>query len=197
MTLAPCRNWSSLALLGMMILCLVQARGQGEPGAARRIGLDAFAGFSRLSPDYGPQTNYGVLLGGDVSHALQHFTPSVEFRYTYGTGATVAESSYLAGPKIEKKFGRLNPYATALFGYGSITFQHPVLYPTGYYRNDNSFVYDVGGGLDYDLSRHFSVKADGQYQLWRLGSETSHMTPVALSFGLTYRLPFKELPGRE
>ena len=189
-------NWTGALLAGVMAVTSCQACAQDVATAAKRVGVEGFAGFSRLAPDYGPYTDYGLLAGVDASHALRHFTPSVEFRYTRGTGSGVGESTFEGGLKAEKRFGRFNPYGDVLLGYGTITFDQPILFSTGPYAKDNSVIYVLGGGLDYDVGRNFSAKVDEQIQSWRLGNEVNRLAPIAFSVGLSYRIPFKALAGR-
>jgi opacity protein-like surface antigen len=105
----------------------------------------------------------------------------------------VGESSVVFGPKVEKRLGRVSPYANFLLGYGMFTFTHPV----SAYTHDNSVVYDFGGGVDVAVTRSLSLKGDLQYQSWQLGSEDNRMMPVAVSVGVTYHIRSKPHWGSE
>ena len=71
---------------------------------------------------------------------------------------------------------------------GTITFTHPLIDPAGKAipRSDNSIVYSLGGGVDYDFARHFRrLRVDYQFEHWNLGTNLT-FTPQALSIGAVY-----------
>ena len=122
--------------------------------------------------------------------------PALAFRATFSTGNFAKENTYLFGPELHYAFGRLRPYGNFLIGPGDITYEN------GF--KDNSIVYDIGGGLDYHLTRRFSVRVvDFQYQFWNLGAHyypagflpgepaytiTTTLHPYSLGFGATFRI---------
>ena len=172
------------------------AHGQAEPTAVRKAGISIFGGVTAVKPRYGSGLNYGAMLGADFTRYYRRFAPSLEVRYTDSSGGTVGESTLQVGLKLETGYGRFRPYATLAVGYGSIVFQHPVIYPTGPYSSDNSFVYAGGGGVDYRITSTVALKADLQMQSWNLGTETAGFKPVAATVGAIIMLPFQGLSGR-
>ncbi len=194
-------GWHGVVFAVVPVVCLAaglgrSAAGQALPTAKKSAAVIIFGGISRVSPEYGPNTNYGAMFGADFTRYTRWADPSVEIRYTDSSGSTVGESTLEGGFKIEKEFGRLRPYGDFLFGYGSIVFQHPVIYPTGPYSSDNSFVYGGGGGVDYKIKPNFALKLDVQTQSWKLGTEAASFSPVAVSVGISVNVPFLGLPGR-
>ncbi len=162
----------------------------------RTLGVSVFAGGSFIKSAY-QNNDKGFVIGGDLTHHFRLFDPSLELRYTRGTGAIVNESSFAAGLKAERRFGPVRPFVDFEFGSANITFNHPLVNPDGsLYAHDNSLIDVVGGGMDYPLTPAFSLKVDAQYQIWKLGTIAGYTTPVAASVGIIYRLPFKQLPGR-
>ena len=179
-----------------LVASIPPVQAQARPAAARSAGITLFGAITRVSPAYSSDTNYGALIGADFTRYFHLLSPSLEVRYTDSSGPTVGESTIAGGLKVERRFGRFIPYADFLVGYGSITFEHPVIYPTGPYSSDNSFITSAGGGLDFKLSRSIALKFDAQSQSWKLGSDQSRRSPSAVSLGLSIDLPFLALPGR-
>jgi hypothetical protein len=88
----------------------------------------------------------------------------------------IDENSYLIGPRIPiKTFHRLTPYGKVLVGAG-----------TGSFLTGQSFVISYGGGVDYRLSRKFTLRAfDFEYQQWNV---TPTLWPYGGSVGLSYKI---------
>ncbi len=61
-----------------------------------------------------------------------------------------------------RHYRRFHPYGKFLFGFGSIDFTSSI--PT--YSHDTRGFYDLGGGLDYRLTRTIWLRGDYQYQFW-------------------------------
>ncbi len=176
-----------------------RAEAQARATAGRSIGLSAFGGVSGANPEVdGGPNDYGYVLGGDLTRSLRRVTPSVEVRYTSVTGSDVNEKTFLGGVKLERELAnRLHPYVTVLFGNGNIDFNHPVLFNGVPYAHDNSFVYDFGGGVDVDLTRHLGIKGDVQYSHWHTGGETNAFTPIVVSVAAVYRFGAGKLSIRQ
>ena len=136
------------------------------------------------------------MIGADFTRYYRHFAPSIEVRYTDTSGPTVGESTFTGGLRLETRYRRLVPYVTLGAGYGSITFANPVIYPTGPYSSDNSFIFTGGGGLDLRLTSALALRLDAQRQSWKLGTDSSRQSPSAISLGVSVRLPFDTLGRR-
>ena len=179
----------TLLLLPFLAACLCgsarQASAQAAYAATHVQNFSVFAEGSRLSPDYGPQTNYGYTVGADYTRHYHILNPSIEGRITHAGGDTVGMTSYMGGFKGSKDYGHFHPYGDFLLGYGVITFTHP----QGQYYRDNSTVFGAGGGVDYDIIGNFAAKAEFQFQSWKLGNANSRLTPTVLSIGVVYHLP--------
>jgi len=121
-----------------------------------------FAGPAYVNPDYGGVSgitkNVGALVGGDlnIGQVLGRIEPSVEFRALASVGTVSHQYSYNGGPRLEFDYGRFHPYGILLLGYGKITF----VAATGSYTKNNSVVCTYGGGLDFALDRHWTIRAD-------------------------------------
>ena len=122
--------------------------------------------------------------------------PALGFRYTYSSGNFAKETTYMFGPELHYEFGKFRPYGNIMFGKGDIT------YPTKF--EDDSIVYQFGGGVDYHLSHRWSVRlVDFQYQFWNLGTHEypagalpgqpavaidTTLKPYSLNFGIMFRV---------
>ncbi len=139
--------------------------------------------MSYLNTDYGA-TDTGYLFGADFTHSIgfRFIIPSLEVRYNGSSGKAITQNSFLAGLKVETRFHKLRPYATALIGYGQI---HYVSVGQG----DDSIAYDFGVGADYNVYGPFALKVDAQEQYWKLGQATNALTPQMVSVGILYRIP--------
>jgi len=173
-----------LLALGLMAR---SACGQSEPTATRAIGLSVFGEASVIHPDYGSATNDGFVFGGDVTHPFHRFDLSLEPRFGDTQGTAVNQKYFLGDLRVSHAFGpqeRFHPFAVGGVGYGVIQYNGPFGF------RDNSLVSSFLGGLDYDLTRSFSLQGEFQFQHWKTGSETSAIKHYGFNLGVVYRLPF-------
>lgn len=186
--------------LAALLLAIVPVAGWGQQDtsatATKTSGISVFGGYSRTATDYETSTN-GFTVGADLTRHFSLLDGSLEARYQYGgSGDVVSERTFAGGVKVEKYFHGFRPYLDVLVGQGNITFPHPFVFPSGPYTHDNSIVYEYGAGLDYDVSRHFGLKVDGQLQRWKLGNANKPLSPDVITVGVYYRIPFKPRFGR-
>ncbi|HVG27271.1 MAG TPA: outer membrane beta-barrel protein [Acidobacteriaceae bacterium] len=162
--------------------------GQALPIATRTADISVFGGFATGLPDYGPYRNNGGSFGVNFTRYLHlPVAPSIEARANFLNGKTVNERTYLFGVRAQGDlFTRLHPYANFLIGPGDIHFN---FFNNGYV-GDNSTVYSIGGGADYDIARHWQAKVDFQYQHWKTGNNVTY-TPTLTVIGVAYRIPFR------
>ncbi len=186
----------SLSLAGWAGLAASPAQAQARASADRTFGVAAYAGGSYARTDYG-SNDTGYLIGGDLSTTFHHFQPALDVRYTSVSGPTANQSSLAGGLKLQRNFGPLRPYGDVEVGTGTIAFIDPTRNPDGsWYRRDNSVITAVGGGVEVRLARWIDVKADAQYQYWKLGHDQHYLTPFITSIGIAYRIPYRTLAGR-
>jgi len=177
------------AMLSLALPGNLQA--QANPAASKTADISVFGTYSRVSPDYGPQTNNGYTFGANYTRYMHWFVnPSLEFRAKIAPGTTVDEKTFGGGIRVERQFKKFHPYADFLISAGTIDFQFPNIDVRGkLYKSDDSIVYSTGGGLDYDITSQWAAKADYQFEHWSLGTNQT-LTPGVLSFGVVYRIPF-------
>ena len=123
--------------------------------------------------------------------------PALAARFTFSSGTSAKENTYMFGPELHYAFGKFRPFGDFLLGKGDITWG-------GSGFKDDSIVYELGGGLDYHVTRRLNVRlVDFQYQFWNLGTHNypaglipgqpaasfaTTLKPYTLSFGVTVRV---------
>jgi opacity protein-like surface antigen len=186
------------ALLGLAVAAAsTGAHGQATATATKVVGLSAFGGYERLWPDYGESGN-GFFVGGDVTHNFRWVDPSIEVRYTHGSGTAASEHTFGGGIKLEKALGpngRIHPYALFQAAYGVIHYDQTFYFSGKPYNQDNSIVYGIGPGVDFDVTDRWAVKGEYSYQFWSPGKYDT-LTPHSIEVGVVYRLQFRSLSGR-
>ena len=187
--------WLRLRKYGFLAVLLASAgllsraaSGQAVASGTRTLAFDVFAGVSELKLDYGQAYKTfspGFAVGGDVIRRFPHFDLLIEPRFgrTAAKAKDDTQSYFLGDFAISKKFGKFHPYGLAGIGYGKIQ------YAAGS-GQDDSIVYTVGPGVQYDLPFHLAVKADWQYQFWSVGIETKGFNPNGITVSAVYRLHF-------
>ena len=165
--------------------CFARAEGQAAQTAGKAADISAFAGFTYANPDYGPDYISGGMLGVDFTRYFHiPVQPSLEFRANFISGSYVKQHTYLVGFRVAAPFRTIKPYADFLVGPGDIYFPYNIGYP-----QDNSTVYNYGGGVDVGVTRSFALKLDAQGQHWNTGSFI--YTPVLGTVGVVYTIPFR------
>jgi hypothetical protein len=180
-----------VAWIGLSLVGVGAAVGQARPTSERGAELALYADVIYVHSGYSASANnYGYSAGLDFTPFLfRKFQPSVELRSTEAGPQTQTEYTYSGGLKAATTVGRFHPYATALKGLAYVYFRNPGLGSNGYvYSHDSSRMWSAGAGADFDLSRQWQVRADFSQQFWALTNYT--VRPSALSFGITYRIPF-------
>ncbi|MGD1107961.1 MAG: outer membrane beta-barrel protein [Terracidiphilus sp.] len=164
---------------------IVSARGQVVPAAtSSSFTLSAGGLGSMFQPDYAgegiAQTSPNRLYGAGAyvdAHFSRWVQVEAEGRWLrYNTYKGINENTYLIGPRIPiATFHRVTPYGKFLVGLGN-----------GSFLNGNTFVLSYGGGVDYRLSRRFTLRAfDFEYQSWRVNPT---LWPYGGSVGLSYKI---------
>jgi len=164
--------------------------------ASRQAELSAFAGGSGNFTGLNSGKNLDITAGLDLTFLrFRYLRPAIEVRssYPFYSGQVGGQKNILAGPKIEYPRGRLHPYANFLVGRGAIDYSN-----SGYivgnieYQVSNSFVYSPGIGVDYNLFRSFSAKADYQFQHWNTPTviASGSIYPKVVTLGLVYTFKF-------
>jgi len=171
------------------------ANSQAIPAAERPIQLEGGSGFSFASPDYGGTSAAGTpalvpyikgfTLFGD---AIYHRRLGLEAEVHYNSILTprdIGENTYMIGPKISLiREDRMNLYVKVLGGVGAFEYQK------GNYADphtDTYGVFAIGGGIEFNASRHITVRAiDIEQQSWP-GFTPNGLKPFVTTLGIAYR----------
>lgn len=166
-------------LLAAALAAVPTVRAQAGPTADRPTRLSVFAGINGTYVGMYNGRNAGATAGVDLE--IFHFfgfQPAIELRGTYpvSDGSVVALKNGMGGIRLEKHYGRLHPYGDFLFGRGELNYQDGGLLSkdgSTIYLQSLSNVYSPGAGVDIDLTTHFSIKADAQFQHYNSPITTS------------------------
>jgi Outer membrane protein beta-barrel domain len=162
-----------------------------ESAAARQFRIDAGAMGSIFAPNdnvpnlYGPGAGhlYGVGTYVDM-HFTHWFQLEGEARWLrIGQFYGEHQDNYLIGPKVPLyRIGRAQTYGKVMIGLGKETFPH-----NAGYGSFTALAY--GAGLDYRLSRKFTVRAvDFEFQEWPKWLNNTQLYPYGVSVGMAYRV---------
>lgn len=163
----------------------ISAHAQVAPSASgRRLHLSAGGEGSFFQPDYAgqglaqPSPQHLIGIGAYVDAEFSRWVQvEAEGRWLHWNQyANLDENTYMIGPRVPVgTFKNFTPYGKFLFGWSSADFL------TG-----RAMAWAYGGGVDYQLSRKWSVRCfDFEYQQWRV---TPTLHPYGESFGLSYRI---------
>jgi opacity protein-like surface antigen len=121
-------------------------------------------------------------------HIQPRLSIEADARFLYMGGFNgQTETNYLAGPRFAIwNTGKLRPYGQFLVGLGAMHF--PFNIGDGRY-----LALAPGGGVNYRLSRRWSLNGEYEYQLWpgspNLSNQPAHaITPNGFHAGLAYRV---------
>jgi hypothetical protein len=148
----------SLGLLGTALL----AKAQEEPSK-----FDLYGGYyyARINvnanvPGIAPSATYiGEGGGGQLQYNAKNWLGAVGdlsgfYATSAGNGAFAgAFLTYLLGPRVNFRHGKLTPFVRALFG--GVRTTDGIAYSTG---TANNFAMTAGGGIDIKVSRHILVR---------------------------------------
>lgn len=180
-------QWAVKAASFMALGVVATGVALGQAIASARVGAEIapFTTITMLSPDWGPKNNLGVTAGVDYTHFIRAIVqPSLELRMTHASGGTVGENTFSGGMRLQGTVRKIHPYMTLLAGYGTINFTPE----EGNYKSDNSMVYSLGGGADFDIRSGVKMRVDFSRQHWNL--QPLVLTPTTLSVGFSYAIPF-------
>ena len=173
------KRWAWFAVAFLAVAFARPAMAQSDD--ASKVG--AFAGYSFVHvSDQGISGN-----GNGGSGALSYnVTPMIGVVADFG-GYTGSASgfdgnlfSYMFGPRVSYHTGKLTPFAQVLFGGSRFS---------GGGTSENKFSMTAGGGLDYALTSHFSVRpVQAEYYLTTFNNGgNDRQSNFRYSAGIVYR----------
>ena len=178
-------------LCGLLIFPQQRTYAQEVPTESKALDLAAFGAYTNVNPDSDlSKRNNGLSFGADFTRYISHYivAPSLEVRANFASGARVDERSYLAGVRVQVNATRhIYPYGDFQIGYGTIHYFVP---PQAGYTEDNAAPKFFGGGVDFDVTRHFQGRIDYQSESWNFDGKNS-ISPTSLLIGMRYVIPFR------
>jgi hypothetical protein len=165
------------------------------PTASQSLQLSAFGGLSGVYTGLSSGRNLSITAGADLGlRPYGGVRPTIEVRGTYPMdgGRVDSQKSILAGVKVDFLLShRLRPYADFLLGRGEMDYHPGYVFGNQFYLLTTTNVYSPGVGFDYDLSNHFSVRVDGQFQRWGYAPTQSGVVYSKVgTVALNYRFDF-------
>jgi hypothetical protein len=186
---------SSLAVL-LAVLCLPYVARAQHPTAIQKLQLSAFGGVSPVWTGLAGDKNLSMTLGTDLAlPPVYHVRPTAEIRGTYplADGTVSSERSIMGGLRVDFLLGhKIHPYGDFFFGRGETHYGTGHSFHNRDYVLTTTYVYSPGAGFDYDLSDHFGVKVDGQFQKWSSlqPTDSGHLWSTVVTAGVVYRFDF-------
>jgi hypothetical protein len=177
-----------MAILGSFVLGALMAMGTGfaygqsaESANAGGVSLWAGAGASGYYVQFGEQKLLGIT-GFVDADSIRRFGIEGEGRWLeYHQFQNVHVETYMVGPRYHFNVGRFQPYVKALAGAGEFHY-------TQNFATDSDLVVAPGAGVDYRLSRRWSIRiADAEVQYWPQ-FHYGAMTSVGVTTGIRYRV---------
>lgn len=164
-------------LLGL-VLC---AAGTAQAQSTERPTTEIFVGPSLLrngasAPSF---SLYGGWQAQGSYNFNSHFGMTADFggQYRSISGMRASQYEYLFGPRVKAPIQRVTVFAHGLLGANTFKLSG---------QSFNGFAAGVGGGLDYDVSRHFAVRViQADYLRTRLSNTWFH--DARLSAGIVLK----------
>jgi len=180
-----------VSLLGFASLFGVAAQAQ------ERKTIDVFAGYSyvRANPVTAGADGFNLNSGSaSVAYNVNSWLSGVADFGGYantnilnsGVGGTL--STYLFGPRVSyHRYSRVTPFGEVLFGVAH-TAADVLVTP----NSQNAFAMTIGGGIDYRLNQHFSIRpAKVDYLLTRFNefntTKAQSQNNLRVSTGIVFR----------
>jgi hypothetical protein len=171
---------------------------QAKPTATQDLQLSVFTGVSGVYTGLAGSRNLSLTVGGDLALSpWQGMRPILELRGTNNMlGNIVAQKDFMGGLRMDFLLGsRLHPYGDFLFGRGEMKYANGGYNFNGFtYLESTTYVYSPGVGFDYDLTTHFVIKVDGQFQTWDGPTTSGKIHPAIATIGVVYRIGWLGMP---
>ena len=182
----------SLALVFSFLFCLFPTQLSAQEGGRFEVGVDYNFVHTNAPPG---QCGCFSMQGGDAWAGwffTDHFSVVAQGAVQHasninGTAASLTLVSYMAGPRVSfRETHRVVPFAQVLFGGSHASGLLTPSPTTGLSGTANAFAFAAGGGVDFKLSRMFSIRAiqaDYFYTRFDNGGN-QHQNNLRISAGL-------------
>lgn len=185
----------SFLCLGLCFGCSsIMAVGQAIATASQASSLSVFGGLTGVYTGLNGGRNLGVTAGLDYTvGGYRRFHPGLEIRGTYPMvdGTQAKEKDAMVGVRVTHQAGPFNLYGDFLIGRGEIKYIAPFDVGTLRFIATDTNVYSPGLGVEYDLTHHFAVRGDAQFERWGTPAVASGAVwETAVTGAVTYKFDF-------
>ena len=167
---------------------------QKIPTATQPLHISVFGGGTAVRTGFGSSKNLDLTAGLDVGFApYRGLHPSLEVRGSIAVdkGHVDSQKNFLGGLRLGGNFRQLHPYADFLFGRAQIDYAGKGARVPGtfvFYTSSTTYALAAGGGVDFDLTRHFALKVDSQLERLATPVTPGHIHPYSGTVGVVYTL---------
>jgi hypothetical protein len=187
----------NLAPAVLLLFAVLPAIAQVPPGAQEgSLPLAVGAGFSNYYTEMFQKRMDGATVWADwtfqhVPARLRGIGLEAEVRdldFGQPHGFPMRQFTAGGGPIYTwRHFRNLHPYAKFLVDYGSMNHLQDFGFPA-WYKSDKWAIYAVGGGGEYRVWRNVWVRADYEYQFWKVEfyNPNSYLDPNGITIGASY-----------
>jgi opacity protein-like surface antigen len=178
------KTW--LVFLGILMLAPLATSAQVAPAqSGGSISMTLGAGFSGWKTDFAIDQMYGIAAYYDLDIGRWAGLEVEGRTIQFNSVKNIRQDTISAGGRfLFPHYHHLHPYAKFLGGIGSVDFPPPATAP--YYGHDTFAFYAIGGGVDYRLTRHFSIRGEYESQFWP-SFPNNGLTPRGFTIGAGYR----------
>ena len=183
------------ATISLFAVQATSASAQKMPTATQPLHISVFGGGTAVQTDLDSAKNVDITAGADLGFIpYRGLHPSLEVRGSIAVdkGHIDSQKNGFAGLKLGGgNFRQLHPYGDILFGRAQINYPGmgaQVPNTNIFYTSSTTWAIAGGGGVDYDVRRHFAVKLDGQYERLSTPVTPGHIHPYTGTVGVVYTI---------
>lgn len=159
-----------------------------QPGIARGVTLELGGGFAHTqfnAPGWPNQTGLYGSIGVNITRQLQVYADGDEEFGSVPGGNTRLYGDHIGVRVYDRPWhARLNPFAEALIGVSRLDLNFT---PSGPKFSQRGFSLRLGGGLEVNLSRHWSLRAF-ELDYYRTPFLQTHQDNLWFSAGIVFKL---------
>ncbi len=163
----------------------------GAEFAASRADLQVGSSFSYLYPDYGPGHGYQINPYAAIDFRRSYIGVELDGNLTVQDKAASHPNSFIFGLRVGADVGKARVFVRPGIGIGHFS----GVTTTASSNSQIYRVYELAGGVDYQLLEHTNVRLSGGYQIWPNfdGNTTAefdhggHLNPIYAGIGVAYR----------
>jgi opacity protein-like surface antigen len=172
----------------LALLCVLAACFTGVASAQDMSKIDVFGGYSfaHLSADgFGINFNGG---SGSIAYNANSWLGIVaDFGgyHTNSEGESGNLFTYMFGPRVSMRHGKLKPFVQALFGGGHLSASGDCGDSEECSASENGFAMTLGGGVDWAATEHIGIRL-AQIEYFHTHFENTGENGIRFSTGVVF-----------